>query len=127
MWLMSYITNNSISSPNAVKGELSAGGAVSSSGEHKGVEMCFPYGVVSVPPAGERAVVLPLDDGEVGLGVLKKAVGLEAGELMLYSKGGASLVLKNDGRVLINGRELVNGTEPLNEGEPTDGGEPGND
>ena len=84
MWLMSYITNNSISSPNAVKGELSAGGAVSSSGEHKGVEMCFPYGVVSIPPAGERAVVLPLDDGEVGLGVLQKAVGLEASELMLY-------------------------------------------
>ena len=127
MWLMSYITNNSISSPNAVKGELSAGGAVSSSGEHKGVEMCFPYGVVSIPPAGERAVVLPLDDGEVGLGVLKKAVGLEAGELMLYSKGGASLVLKNDGRVLINGRELINGIEPLNDVEPTDGGELGND
>ena len=127
MWLMSYITNNSISSPNAVKGELSAGGAVSSSGEHKGVAMCFPYGVVSIPPAGERAVVLPLDDGEVGLGVLKKAVGLEAGELMLYSKGGATLVLKNDGRVLINGRELINGIEPLNDVEPTDGGELGND
>ena len=127
MWLMSYITNNSISSPNAVKGELSAGGAVSSSGEHKGVEMCFPYGVVSIPPAGERAVVLPLDDGEVGLGVLKKAVGLEAGELMLYSKGGATLVLKNDGRVLINGRKLINGIEPLNDVEPTDGGELGND
>ena len=127
MWLMSYITNNSISSPNAVKGELSAGGAVSSSGEHKGVEMCFPYGLVSIPPAGERAVVLPLDDGEVGLGVLKKAVGLEAGELMLYSKGGATLVLKNDGRVLINGRELINGIEPLNDVEPTDGGELGND
>ena len=131
MWLTSYITNNSISAPYAVKGELSTGGlggaSVSSSGEHKGIEMCFPYGVVSVPPAGERAVVLPLDDGEVGLGVLKKAVGLEAGELMLYSKGGATLVLKNDGRVLVNGIELANGIEPINEGEPEDGGGLDND
>ena len=32
---------------------------------------------------------------------------LEEGELMLYSKGGASIVLKNDGRVLVNGKELA--------------------
>ena len=56
---------------------------------------------------GESAVVLPLEDGEVCLGVVGSADGLEEGELMLRSKGGASLVLKNDGRVLVNGRELV--------------------
>jgi hypothetical protein len=108
MWLMNYITNNSLSSPAAVKGELSTGSVngttVAASGEHKELALCFPYGVVSVPPAGESAVVLPLADGEVGLGVLSKGVGLEEGEVMLYSKGGASIVLKNDGRVLINGR-----------------------
>ena len=112
MWLMNYITNHSMTSPSAAKGELNTGGAggtaVVSSEEHKSLEMCFPYGIVSVPPSGERAVVLPLDDGEVGLGVLAKAVGLEEGEIMLYSRGGASLVLKNDGRVLINGGEVTN-------------------
>lgn len=112
MWLTRYITNNSIVSPEAFKGELNDSGtggtAIDASGEHKALELCFPYGVVSVPPAGERAVVLPLDDGEVGLGVLKAATGLQEGELMLYSKGGASIVLKNDGRVLINGRETGN-------------------
>lgn len=110
MWLMNYITKNSLTSPNAVKGNVNKndkdGTAVVSSGEHKRLKSCFPYGIISVPPTGERAVVLPLDDGEVGLGVIAKGSNLEEGELMLYSKGGASIVLKNDGRVLVNGQEL---------------------
>lgn len=108
---MSYITNNSITSPNAVKGSVnkndSSGTAVMSSGEHKELKSCFPYGVYSVAPTGERAVVLPLDDGEVGLGVIAKGSDLEAGEIMLYSKGGASIVLKNNGDVLINGEVYI--------------------
>ncbi len=44
----------------------------------------------------------------VSLGVLGQEQSLSEGELMLYSKGGASIVLKNDGRVLINGREYGN-------------------
>lgn len=110
MWLMNYITKNSMTSPGAVKGELSVseanGAAVSASGEHKHLSFCFPYGVASKPPSGEKAVVLPLSDGEVGLGVIASNVGLEEGEIMLYSKGGASIVLKNNGKVLINGREF---------------------
>ena len=51
--------------------------------------------------------MLPLDDGEVGLGVIANSSQLQEGELMLYSKGGASIVLKNDGRVLVNGQELT--------------------
>ena len=64
-------------------------------------------GFFSLPPGGESAVVLPLEDGEVCLGVIGEADGLEEGEVMLRSRGGASLTLKNDGRVLVNGRELV--------------------
>ncbi len=111
MWLMNYITQNSMTAPSAVKGNVNKndkdGIAVVSSGEHKRLKSCFPYGIISVPPTGERAVVLPLDDGEVGLGVIASNAELKEGELMLYSKGGASIVLKNDGRVLINGQEVV--------------------
>jgi hypothetical protein len=49
---------------------------------------------------------LPLANGEVSLGVLAKNVELDEGEVMLSSKGGASIVLKNDGRVLINGKAV---------------------
>ena len=49
---------------------------------------------------------LPLANGEVSLGVLANNVELDEGEVMLSSKGGASIVLKNDGRVLINGKAV---------------------
>ncbi len=108
MWLMNYITKNSMNTPKAVKGNVNKndkdGTAVISSGEHKKLKSCFPYGVISVPPKGERAVVLPLDDGEVGLGVIANNMELEEGEVMLYSQGGASIVLKNNGKVIINGQ-----------------------
>ncbi len=109
MWLMNYITKNSITAPNAVKGNVNQSKGsidVTSSGEHKKLKFCYPYGVVSVPPIGEEAIVLPTDDSEVGLGVIAKTEGLSEGEVMLYSKGGASIVLKNDGRVIINGKEF---------------------
>ncbi len=110
MWLMNYITKNSIAPPSAVKGGVKNSNsnsiAVVSSGEHKRLKSCLPYGIASVPPTGECAVVLPLEDGEVSLGVIAKSKTLEEGELMLFSRGGASIVLKNDGRVLINGKEF---------------------
>lgn len=110
MWLMNYITKNSIALPSAVKGGVKSSNsssiAVVSSGEHKSLKSCLPYGIASVPPTGECAVVLPLDDGEVSVGVVAKSKQLEEGEIMLFSKGGASIVLKNDGRVLINGKEF---------------------
>ena len=112
MWLLHYITNRSLETPAAVKGVLSTGeaggAAVTSFEEHKELEFCYPYGFVSAAPEGERAVVLPLRDGETALGVLHGRGGLEPGEVMLYSKGGASIVLKNNGSVLINGREVGN-------------------
>lgn len=111
MWLMSYMTGQSLTPPNAVWGDVrssgSDGAAVLSSGEHKNVAYCLPYGFFSMPPTGERAVVLPLEDGEISLGVIAPRESLEPGELKLQSMGGASLVLKNDGRVLVNGREIM--------------------
>jgi phage gp45-like len=106
---MSYITKNSITAPTAVKGNVksvkSEGMSVTASGEHKRLKTCLPYGVVSVAPVGECAVVLPLDDGEISLGVVAQSQNLSEGEVMLFSKGGASIVLKNSGKVLINGKE----------------------
>ena len=40
------------------------------------------------------------------IGVLAAAENLSEGEVMLRSSGGASIVLKNDGTVLINGRVI---------------------
>ena len=62
MWLLSYITKNSHEPPNAVKGNVYENGtAVTASGEHKSLRACLPYGIVSIPPKNECAVVLPLE------------------------------------------------------------------
>lgn len=70
------------------------------------IPVVSPYGIVAVPPKGAKAIVLPTGNTAVCLGTPQKVEGLEEGELMLFSAGGASVVLKNDGRVIINGREI---------------------
>ena len=108
MWLVDYVTKNSFSKKDASCGNITLADtdsvAVCSSQEYRKLGVAAPYGIAYVPPIGEKSVVLPLDSGEICLGVISPAKGLNPGEIMLYSSGGASIVLKNDGRVLINGQ-----------------------
>ena len=61
----------------------------------------FPYGMYATVPAGARAVVW---DG-LCLGVMDPAgEPLAEGEVCLFSRGGACIVLKNTGEVIINGQ-----------------------
>ena len=83
-------------------GSLSA----STSNERFGRGCVAPYGIAYVPPKGATAVVLPTEAGAMALGVEMPHESLEPGELMLYSAGGARIVLKNDGSVQINGRTV---------------------
>lgn len=61
-----------------------------------------PYGYTSCVPTGEEVVVVPASDGEVVLGTRCKASTLDGGEVMIASLGGAKIVLKNNGDVVIN-------------------------
>lgn len=70
------------------------------------VPVVAPYGVAYVPKDGESTVVMPINGGEVSLGVVMQNKELLAGEIMLYSAGGASLILKNNGKILANGKEI---------------------
>lgn len=80
---------------------------VQSEQEHREIKAAAPFGIVSIPPVGTKAVVTPTEQGFIYTGAInQQADGLEPGELMLYSSGGAKIVLKNDGKVLVNGREL---------------------
>jgi phage gp45-like len=73
---------------------------------HINIPVVSPYGIATVPPKGERVVVLPTGNTAVCLGTPQKNNNLEEGELMLFSSGGASIVLKNNGKVFINGKEM---------------------
>ena len=110
MWISRYVTSNSFSDAKPSVGELSSAGkkvSVSSSAEYRNVPVAAPFGIAYVPPIGASTVVLPTNSGNICLGVIsEQASELEQGELMLYSAGGASIILKNDGRVLINGRAV---------------------
>lgn len=109
MWITSYLAKNR-EKESACAGSVvsadAAGVEVSSSRLYREVPVAAPYGVYCVPPSGEQAVMVHTQSKDVCVGVLSLAAeDLEPGEIMLCSKGGASIVLRNDGSVLINGKE----------------------
>ena len=110
MWISRYVTGNSFAADSPSMGEVRSAGpkvTVSASNDHRSVPTVAPFGIAYVPPVGSRSLVLPTDAETVCLGVIGQSdVRLLPGEVMLYSAGGASIVLKNDGRVLINGRTV---------------------
>ena len=111
MWISRYVTENSFSKDSPSVGVVRAAGgekvSVSASSDHRSLPIAAPYGIAYVAPIGSRSLVLPTESGNVSLGVIGEAgADLQPGEMMLYSAGGATVVLKNDGRVLINGKAV---------------------
>ncbi len=74
--------------------------------EHKNICCYTPWGVVCVPPKGEEILLFSVDGLAACMGtrMQRPSYPLEEGELSLFSKGGASILLKNSGEVIINGR-----------------------
>ncbi len=110
MWLTSFL-NKGKNVTTATKGSVTASAQssvqVDASTQHDDVAVVAPYGIAYVPPVGEGAVIVPFDGGEACVGVIADSpLKLSRGELMLYSQGGASILLKNDGSVLINGKKV---------------------
>ena len=109
MWLLDYITKNSLKSAENSKGDVTSSTTnsvnVSSSLEHRNVPLVAPYGVYYIPPTGAESVVVPVNGSYISVGLVSdNEHSLSPGELMLCSKGGAKIVLKNDGTVEINGK-----------------------
>lgn len=110
MWLSKQISNACKLMKNAKIGKVtSAHGntvTIQAEQEHREIQNAAPFGIISIPPVGTKAVVTPTEQGFIYTGVLNQSAELEAGEVMLYSSGGANIVLKNDGQVLINGAAI---------------------
>ncbi len=110
MWISESLSKTSIAKPTAVRGNVVGSKTgkteVVSSAEYKGLKCVTPYGVISIPPVSEEAVVLPLVDNEVCIGVVTEVASVQPGEILLKSKGGAEIYLKNDGSVYINGAKV---------------------
>ena len=69
----------------------------------RGLDIYAPYGYAASLPVGEEILMVPSSGRGAVLGVKSNASGLQPGEIKIASKGGANIVLKNDGSVVING------------------------
>lgn len=78
--------------------DFEAGGTVI----QRSVESYAPYGYCSKAPVGEQVMILPSSDGQAVIGSLSDTANLNSGEIQITSKGGAKIVLKNDGTILLN-------------------------
>ena len=115
MWIPKTITDDESSlGAFAAKVVSSEGDKVIVSGLERmdSIEISYPYGIYSVPPKGQRVIMLPVGNTAVMCGACEKPpISLESGEVGLYSAGGASIVLKNDGSVMINGHVFSGDSE----------------
>ena len=111
MWISRKLTENS-SYHTAERGritvsnkdKLEADGSLNT----RNVISYSPYGYSSLPPKGEEVLLLPFSNGQVAVGTRDRQDKLNSGEVRISSAGGASIVLKNDGSVVINNRFVIN-------------------
>ena len=101
MWLTKKETAEKAESVKT--GVVTTGGgeiSVCSELERRAPTVTVPYGMAVSVPQGTEAVMT----GGVCLGVVNDAGTLLPGEVRLFSAGGAEIVLKLDGTVVINGQ-----------------------
>ena len=79
--------------------QLEAGATVT----RRNIDSYAPYGYKSVPPVDEDVIMLESNDGAVVLGALSKDEDIESGEVKSSSLGGAYIILKNNGDIVLNG------------------------
>lgn len=107
MWISNKISSGEKSKQRKVSSAdvtMVSGGniVVQNSNEYKNIKIVSPRGIAYMPVQGDKTVVIPVGDENVCVGAINESTELEAGELMLYSSGGAKIILKNNGEVVIN-------------------------
>lgn len=115
MWLSEKTAAKGRQASAAEVGTATGGMSVFTEAEKRNLPVCSPGGYAWRPKFGEDVLVIKCADGlsRVLSAVSEPQAGMESGEVLIYS-GGASICLKNDGRILLNGDVYINGA-PLKE------------
>lgn len=117
MWISKRVYNSA--PPAAEIGTVTAsrglGTDASATSQSKNVSIYAPYGYAFCAPKGESLLLVSSPLGAVGSGTKMKSTALEAGEVEISSLGGARIVLKNNGDVVINDIEIPRGAAQLGE------------
>lgn len=82
--------------------------------EHRGLTAFGPKGIAYRPCEGDNLMLMPVEGTNICLGVQVGTRGLNPGELMLTSVGGAKIHLRKDGSITLNGLEIDKSGRILN-------------
>ena len=105
MWLARQMIEAKRRQPAAEASYLAEGGGAEGTNQYRGVELTAPWGIEYAAPDYARATLVTTHEGTICVGTVLQASGLlKAGELRLFSRGGAEILLRNDGTVSINGQ-----------------------
>lgn len=81
-----------------------SGVGISAQVDAQAMQLVHPYGVYSIPCEQDEVIVIPTQDGKyVLLGVVSESQNINQGEILLKSKSGAYIKLRQDGCVEMNG------------------------
>lgn len=82
--------------------------AAISSCEKRGITFYSPLGIEFFPSEGQKVLLISCGSNTVCAGVeMQKSSGLAPGEIRLFSQGGASILMKNDGSIRLNGKVTI--------------------
>ena len=114
MWLSKKLAQQGASSQGSAAeiGTLSIATdnviAAISSAEKRGIIFYAPLGIEFFPEESRDVLLLSCGNQTICAGVeMKKPTSIKAGEIRVFSKGGAELLLTNDGSVKINGAVTI--------------------
>ena len=79
-----------------------------SSSRKRNIRSYAPYGYSAKIPVGAEVILIPFSEGQAAIGCTENGEALDEGEISIKSKGGAEIVLRNDGSVVINGGFVIN-------------------
>lgn len=110
MWISRILTENKAETLPET-GEVTLSSAdnweADASKKERNINSYAPYGYSAVAPVGEEVLLLPVSNGTAALGTKMKSEGLSSGEIVIRSKGGASIQLKNDGTIILNNTVII--------------------
>lgn len=110
MWISRILSENK-AEPLPETGEVTLSSPdnweADASKKERNINSFSPYGYAAVAPVGEEVLLLPVSNGTAALGTKTNAEGLAAGEILIRSKGGATIELKNDGTIVLNKTVII--------------------
>ena len=104
MWISQQMIGARNSGPQADVASVTGTGTAQGAQEYRSLPFSGPWGIAYRPPNAAQAVVVSTSAGDTCIGTLAQEKGLQPGELMLFSSGGAEIYLKNTGEIVINGQ-----------------------